>query len=78
MRLIIKVGIKMQLEYNVIDKNGLTVKLWAYGEYTANGINKLNIRDKVINTVDLSLEPYTIKPTGNFKHDKGGSVIVEV
>ena len=68
----------MQLEYNVIDKNGLMVKLWAHGEYSANGVDKLNIRDKVINTVDLSLEPYTIKPTGNFKHGKGGSVIVEV
>lgn len=68
----------MKLEYRVTDKKGNEYKLWAYGEHSSNNTDKLNIKDVVINTLDLSLEPFTITQTGNFKHDNNNNAIYEI
>jgi hypothetical protein len=66
----------MLLEYIVTDRNGTSVVTWAHGEQSATS-TKLGIRDKIINTFDLSLEPFSIQHTGGWKHDSDNQNIIQ-
>ena len=67
----------MKLEYIATNKNGETIKFYAYGEWTCNNIDRPAARNWIINHLDLS-ENWNYKPTGNFKHENNNNIITEL
>ena len=58
----------IKFKFKVTDNKGNISHLWAYGTHTKDD-KHLGIKDKIINTLDMSNEPFTIYNTGEWKYD---------
>ena len=66
----------MKLEYIAINKQGETIKFYAFGDWSCNDTDRPSARDWIINHLDLS-ENWNYKPTGRFKHENNNNIITE-
>ena len=67
----------MKLEYIATNKDGRSIKFFAYGKFSCEkDNNKYSPKDWIVTHLDIS-EGWSYQATGNFKHENNNNIITE-